>query len=55
VSPCSFTCGTLGIPVDQWIAEGTSKSAEDFLQRKRLIRPVACDDCLATNVFDKFA
>lgn len=54
VSPCSFTCGTLGIPVDQWIAEGTGKLAEDFLRRKRLIRPVACEDCLATNVFDKF-
>lgn len=54
VSPCSFTCGKLGIPVDQWIAEGASKSADDFLLRKRLIRPVACEDCLATNVFEKF-
>ncbi|MFN7292322.1 MAG: radical SAM protein [Pirellula sp.] len=54
VSPCSFTCGTLGIPVDQWIAEGAIKSAQDFLGSKRLVRPKACEDCLATNVFDKF-
>lgn len=54
VSPCSFTCGTLGIPVDQWIADGASKSVQDFLGRKRFVRPTACEDCLATNVFDKF-
>lgn len=54
VSPCSFTCGTLGIPVDQWVTMGASYSAQDFLGRKRLIKPVACEDCLATNVFNKF-
>jgi hypothetical protein len=54
VSPCSFTCGTLGIPVDQWVAMGACNSAQDFLGRKRLVKPVACEDCLATNVFSKF-
>ena len=55
VSPCSFTCGTLGIPVDQWIAEGADKSSQKFLGIKRVVRPAACEDCLATNVFDKFS
>jgi MoaA/NifB/PqqE/SkfB family radical SAM enzyme len=54
VSPCSFTCGTLGIPVSQWIAEGAFKASKDFLQTKRILRNAACEDCFATNVFDKF-
>ena len=55
ISPCSFTCGEYGIPLD---AIGTAIGLNDlpshFAELRCHHRPTCCDDCHATFMFNKF-
>ena len=56
LSPCSFTSESLSIPIHQ-LETGfeIAQLANRFRQRQRQCRPVCCNDCHATHVFEKFA
>jgi MoaA/NifB/PqqE/SkfB family radical SAM enzyme len=55
VSPCSFTSAGYGIALAELDSpEAIDALAARFAQRQSAQRLPACDDCLATHVFDKF-
>jgi MoaA/NifB/PqqE/SkfB family radical SAM enzyme len=56
IAPCSFTGDTCGVPLEE------VRSVRDLLRLTGRFsssiatrRPAACDDCLSTRVFEKFA
>ncbi len=55
VSPCGFTGADYGIPLEELSASSWEPPAERFAQAQRCRRSRACDDCLSTQVFQKFA
>jgi MoaA/NifB/PqqE/SkfB family radical SAM enzyme len=56
VSPCSFTSGTLGLPVTELrSADDVASLSTRFSLARCTRRPVVCDDCPSTQVFDKFS
>jgi MoaA/NifB/PqqE/SkfB family radical SAM enzyme len=55
VSPCSFTSSTYGISVDQLQTLDDFDTIRQLYRSRRAVhRDSACDDCLATHVFEKF-
>jgi MoaA/NifB/PqqE/SkfB family radical SAM enzyme len=56
IAPCSFTGGKLGVPVDEINSAGDLRDLRlRFASSIAKDRPRACDDCLSTRVFEKFA
>ncbi len=56
VSPCSFTCGELRVPLDEIrnVSDLVSLPVR-FATSRTIRRPHVCDDCPSTQVFEKFA
>jgi MoaA/NifB/PqqE/SkfB family radical SAM enzyme len=56
VSPCSFTSGTLAVPLEDLrnAADVISLSAR-FRHARCAFRPEVCDNCPSTQVFEKFS
>jgi MoaA/NifB/PqqE/SkfB family radical SAM enzyme len=56
ISPCSFTNEAYGVPVSEIDSvEAFLRLADRFDALRRQKRSLACEDCHATHVFDKFA
>lgn len=56
VSPCSFTSGTLAVPLTDFrTAADISALPVRFSLARSTNRPGVCDDCPSTQVFEKFS
>lgn len=55
VSPCSFTTGTLSVPLGDILnARDLGILSDRFASDRRACRPEVCDNCPSTRVFEKF-